>query len=65
MYMENNKQFDIMMRGGCGTFTQYELWAILSHQNELGINTLLIQKSIDDKFVCHVDNKTTFVYVNK
>lgn len=65
MYMKHNKQFDIMMRGGCGTFTQYELWAILSHQNELGINTLLIQKSIDDKFICHVDNKTTFIYVNK
>lgn len=53
--MKNNREFQLMMQGGVGFFSQYEVWAILSHQNELGINTISIQKDYTGKFVCVVD----------
>jgi hypothetical protein len=56
--MKNNKEFQFMMRGGVGFFSQYEMWTILSHQNELGINTISIQKDYTGKFVCMVDKPT-------
>ena len=56
--MKNNREFHLMMRGGVGFFSQYEVWAILSHQNELGINTISIQKDYTGKFVCMVDKPT-------
>ena len=62
MYIKNNKTFIDMMRGGTVTFTQYELWTILTHQNELGINTLHIQKTSDGHFVCCVDVLTRDAY---
>lgn len=58
MYMKNNREFQLMMQGGAGFFSQYEVWAILSHQNELGINTISIQKDYTGKFVCMVDKST-------
>lgn len=63
MYMKNNKEFQLMMRGGCGFFSQYEVWSILTHQNELGINTLLIQKANSLEFVCRVDDLTVKEYI--
>ena len=62
MYMKNNREFQFMMRGGVGFFLQYEIWAILSHQNELGINTISIQKDYTGKFVCMVDKPTVERY---
>lgn len=44
MYIKNNEQFKLMMKGGLAQFTQCELWTILAHQEELGINTLMVQK---------------------
>ena len=64
MYMKDNKEFQHMMKGNYGTFTQYELWSILSNQNELGINTISIQKSDDKKFICQVDKITIETYLN-
>ena len=58
MYMKDNIEFQFMMRGGVGFFSQYEMWTILSHQNELGINTISIQKDYTGKFVCMVDKLT-------
>ena len=58
MYMKNNREFQLMMRGGGVFFSQYEIWTILSHQNELGINTISIQKDYTGKFVCIVDKLT-------
>ena len=58
MYMKNNREFQLMMQGGVGFFSQCEVWAILSHQNELGINTISIQKDYTGKFVCKVDKPT-------
>lgn len=55
MYIKNNREFQLMMQGDVGFFSQYEVWAILSHQNELGINTISIQKDYTGKFVCVVD----------
>lgn len=62
MYMARNKEFVNMMQGGFGRFTQYEVWLILSHQNELRINTLSIQKMNDGYFICCVDEFTTKEY---
>ena len=62
MYMKNNREFQFMMRGGVGFFSQYEIWAILSHQNELCINTISIQKDYTGKFVCMVDKPTVERY---
>ena len=62
MYMENNQEFISMMRGAFGTFTAYELWQILLCQNELGINTISIQKMSCGKFICKVDKKTVSEY---
>ena len=62
MYMKNNKEFQLMMRGGLGQFTQYELWTILTHQSELGINTLMIQKDSSGQFLCKVDELTVIYY---
>ena len=58
MYMKNNENFKLMMQGDFGFFSQYEVWTILSHQNELGINTISIQKDYTGKFVCMVDKPT-------
>ena len=62
MYMKNNEQFKLMMSGGLGQFTQYEVWAILSHQEKLGINTLMIQKDPYGQFLCKVDEITVIYY---
>lgn len=58
MYMKDNREFQLMMQGGVGFFSQYEIQTILSHQNELGINTISIQKDYTGKFVCMVDKPT-------
>ena len=58
MYMKHSKLFHSLMMGNVVTLTQYELWNILTNQNELGINTIAIQKSNNGDFVCFVDNNT-------
>ena len=54
--MKNNPKYIRMMMGDFGNFTQQELWQILLYQNELGINTLMIQQMADGAFICRVDN---------
>ena len=63
MYMKNNPKYIRMMMGDFGNFTQQELWQILLHQNELGINTLMIQQMMDGAFICRVDNQTVNHYL--
>ena len=63
MYMKNNPKYIRMMMGDFGNFTQQELWQILLHQNELGINTLMIQQMSDGAFICRVDNLTVNRYL--
>ena len=46
------------MMGNIVTFTRYELWSILTNQNELGINTIAIQQANNGDYVCFVDNNT-------
>ena len=58
MHMENNKNFIRMMLGDFGIFTQYEVWFLLGHLHDLKINTLKIQKTVDDYFICRVDDLT-------
>jgi hypothetical protein len=60
--MKQNEQFKLMMRGGLGQFTQYELWTVLSCQDELGINTLMVQKDHYGQFLCKVDELTVMSY---
>lgn len=55
--MRENKEFDSMMNGNFGRFNVYQLWAILNNMDELGINTLKVQK-IADGFICKVDELT-------
>lgn len=62
MCIKNNKEFEEMMLGGFGIFTQQELWQVLLNFNELGINTLNVQKHIDGKFIATVDNLTIYAY---
>lgn len=52
-----------MMMGDFGNFTQQELWQILLYQNELGINTLMIQQMADGAFICRVDIQTVNRYL--
>ena len=61
--MKNNSKYIRMMMGDFGNFTQQELWQILLHQNELGINTLMIQQMTDGAFICRVDNQTVNRYL--
>lgn len=63
MYMKDNPKYIRMMMGDFGNFTQHELWQILLHQNELGINTLMIQQMTDGAFICRVDNLTVNRYL--
>lgn len=65
MYMERNKKFIEMMNGGFGEFTQCELWAILTNQNELGINTIMVQKLNENEFICQVDDLTVTYYLDQ
>ena len=65
MHMKNNPEFIDMMRGYFGEFDQYELWTILCHQNELGINTISIQKMSCGKFICKVDKLSVEAYKKK
>lgn len=65
MYIKHNEQFKLMMRGGLGQFTKYELWTILTLQDELGINTLMIQKDPYGQFLCKVDEITVIDYKNE
>lgn len=62
MYIKHSEQFKLMMRGGLGQFTQCELWTILNLQDELGINTLMIQKDPYGQFLCKVDKITVIDY---
>lgn len=62
MYMKHSKLFHSLMMGNIVTFTKYELWSILSNQNELGINTIAIQQSTNGDYVCFVDNNTVNRY---
>lgn len=63
MYMKNNPKYVRMMMGDFGNFTQQELWQILLYQNELGINTLMIQQMADGAFICRVDIQTVNRYL--
>ena len=60
--IENLEQFKLVMRGGLGQFDQYMLHSILKHQNELGINTLMVQKDPYGQFLCKVDELTSIYY---
>ena len=60
--IENLEEFKLMMRGGLGQFDQYMLHSILKHQNELGINTIMIQKNAYGDFICKVDEITIHDY---
>jgi hypothetical protein len=61
--MKDNPKYIRMMKGDFGNFTQQELWQILLHQNELGINTLKVQRMIDGAFICRVDNLSVNRYL--
>lgn len=55
--IEFSPDFKEMMCGGVGEFDEIQLQAIFQRQNELNINTILVQKS-GSLFLCRVDKKT-------
>ena len=65
MYIERNPEFIEMMNGGFGEFNQYELWTIISNQNDLHINVLKTQQTIDKTYICKVDDITAKTYRNR
>ena len=65
MYIERNPEFIKMMNGGFGEFNQYELWTIISNQNDLHINVLKTQQTIDKTYICKVDDITARTYRDK
>lgn len=65
MYIECNPEFIEMMNGGFGEFSQYELWTIISNQNDLHINVLKTQQTIDKTYICKVDDITARTYRDK
>ena len=65
MYIEHNPEFVKMMNGGFGEFNQYELWTIISNQNDLHINVLKTQQTIDKTYICKVDDITARTYRDK
>lgn len=56
--MINKTEFQTMLEGGFGQFTKKELFEILANQNTLHINTINIQQTIDNKYICCVDELT-------
>ena len=62
MHMKNNGEFISMMNGSYGHFNAYELWFILTNLHDLHINTLSIQKTSDNNFICVVDKSTVWLY---
>lgn len=65
MHMKDNKEFVVMMEGGVGRFSVYEVWFLLTNLNELGINTLKVQQNIDGTYCCVVDDFTMRKYENE
>ena len=65
MYMSDNKEFQKMMSGKVGRFTLYELWSILTNQNDLGVNTLMIQQDDMGYYYCCVDTFSKEAYLRK
>ena len=59
--IEFSPDFKEMMCGGVGEFDEIQLQAIFQRQNELNINTILVQKS-GSLFLCRVDEKTVNNY---
>ena len=57
--------FQAIMRGHTVCIDKYSLLFFLDHQNELGINTILIQKCLDGKYICKVDELTSKYFIEK
>ena len=57
--------FQSIMRGHTVCIDKYTLLFFLDHQNELGINTISIQKQLDGKYVCKIDNLTSKHFIEK
>ena len=57
--------FQGIMRGHTVCIDKYSLLFFLDHQNELGINTLLVQKRLDGKYICKVDELTSKHFIEK
>ena len=57
--------FQSIMRGHTVCIDKHILLFFLDHQNELGINTILVQKSLDEKYICKVDELTSKQFIEK
>ena len=65
MIMKSDHRFREMMSGRCARFTQEEMWEIMTHLNELYINTIYVQQFVDGTFICAVDRPTVNYYLKE
>jgi hypothetical protein len=65
MIMKSDHRFREMMSGQCARFTQEEMWEIMTHLNELYINTIYVQQFVDGTFICAVDRSTVNYYLKE
>jgi hypothetical protein len=63
--MKSDHRFREMMSGQCAHFTQEEMWEIMTHLNELYINTIYAQQFVDGTFICAVDRPTVNYYLKE
>ena len=57
--------FQGIMRGRTVCIDKNTLLFLLDRQNELGINTILVQKRLDGKYICKVDELTSKHFIEK
>ena len=65
MITKSDRRFREMMSGRSAYFTQEEMWEIMTHLNELYINTIYVQQLIDGTFICAVDKPTVNYYLKE
>lgn len=56
------QRYKNLMSGKIQNFNKFELWELIKRMHFLNINTLSIQKSVDNNFWCKVDKLTVNSY---
>ena len=56
------QRYKNLMSGKIQNFNKFELWELIERMHFLNINTLSIQKSVDNNFWCKVDKPTVNAY---
>lgn len=57
--------FQCIMRGGVVYLELTDLFFFVTKMSEFGINTLMIQQTIDEKYACAVDKQTVEAFIER